>query len=213
MHFLSADLEAYAEQNSEKEPSLLAALARETHLKVLQPRMLSGHLQGRFLSLLSKLICPKYIVEIGTFTGYATLCLAEGLSQEGFIHTIEVNEELEEIQNKYFEQSSYRSQIIQHFAPALSVIPTLPDEIDLVFIDADKKNYPNYLEAILPKMRKGGIILSDNVLWSGKVVENVKDNDKHTQVLIAYNQQLANDSRLETILLPIRDGLSIARVR
>ena len=213
MHFLSADLEAYAEQNSEKEPSLLAALARETHLKVLQPRMLSGHLQGRFLSLLSKLICPKYIVEIGTFTGYATLCLAEGLSQEGFIHTIEVNEELEEIQNKYFEQSSYRSQIIQHFAPALSVIPTLPDEIDLVFIDADKKNYPNYLEAILPKMRKGGIILSDNVLWSGKVVENVKDNDKHTQVLIAYNDQLANDPRLETILLPIRDGLSIARVR
>lgn len=213
MHFLSADLEAYAEQNSEKEPSLLAALARETHLKVLQPRMLSGHLQGRFLSLLSKLICPKYIVEIGTFTGYATLCLAEGLSQEGFIHTIEVNEELEEIQNKYFEQSSYQSQIIQHFAPALSVIPTLPDGIDLVFIDADKKNYPNYLEAILPKMRKGGIILSDNVLWSGKVVENVKDNDKHTQVLIAYNQQLANDSRLETILLPIRDGLSIARVR
>lgn len=213
MHFLSADLEAYAEQNSEKEPSLLAALARETHLKVLQPRMLSGHLQGRFLSLLSKLICPKYIVEIGTFTGYATLCLAEGLSQEGFIHTIEVNEELEEIQNKYFEQSSYRSQIIQHFAPALSVIPTLPNGIDLVFIDADKKNYPNYLEAILPKMRKGGIILSDNVLWSGKVVENVKDNDKHTQVLISYNQQLANDSRLETILLPIRDGLSIARVR
>ena len=213
MHFLSADLEAYAEQNSEKEPSLLAALARETHLKVLQPRMLSGHLQGRFLSLLSKLICPKYIVEIGTFTGYATLCLAEGLSQEGFIHTIEVNEELEEIQNKYFEQSSYRSQIIQHFAPALSVIPTLPDGIDLVFIDADKKNYPNYLEAILPTMRKGGIILSDNVLWSGKVVENVKDNDKHTQVLIAYNQQLANDSRLETILLPIRDGLCIARVR
>lgn len=213
MHFLSADLEAYAEQNSEKEPSLLAALARETHLKVLQPRMLSGHLQGRFLSLLSKLICPKYIVEIGTFTGYATLCLAEGLSQEGFIHTIEVNEELEEIQNKYFEQSSYRSQIIQHFAPALFVIPTLPDGIDLVFIDADKKNYPNYLEAILPKMRKGGIILSDNVLWSGKVVENVKDNDKHTQVLISYNQQLANDSRLETILLPIRDGLSIARVR
>lgn len=213
MHFLSADLEAYAEQNSEKEPSLLAALARETHLKVLQPRMLSGHLQGRFLSLLSKLICPKYIVEIGTFTGYATLCLAEGLSQEGFIHTIEVNEELEEIQNKYFEQSSYQSQIIQHFAPALSVIPTLPDGIDLVFIDADKKNYPNYLEAILPKMRKGGIILSDNVLWSGKVVENVKDNDKHTQVLIAYNDQLANDPRLETILLPIRDGLSIARVK
>jgi len=213
MHFLSEDLERYAEQHSQQEPPLLAALVRETHLRVLQPRMLSGHLQGRLLSVLSKLLAPSYIVEIGTFTGYATLCLAEGLAPLGRLHTIEANEEYEDIQNKYFGQSSYREQIVQHFAPALEVLPTLPDTIDLVFIDADKKNYLNYLEAVLPKMRVGGVILSDNVLWSGKVVEPVKDNDKHTQVLMAYNERLATDPRLETVLLPIRDGLTLSRVK
>lgn len=213
MHFLSEDLERYAEQHSQQESPLLAALVRETHLRVLQPRMLSGHLQGRLLSVLSKLLAPSYIVEIGTFTGYATLCLAEGLAPLGRLHTIEANEEYEDIQNKYFGQSPYREQIVQHFAPALEVLPTLPDAIDLVFIDADKKNYLNYLEAVLPKMRVGGVILSDNVLWSGKVVEPVKDNDKHTQVLMAYNERLATDPRLETVLLPIRDGLTLSRVK
>ena len=213
MHFLSEDLERYAEQHSQQEPPLLAALVRETHLRVLQPRMLSGHLQGRLLSVLSKLLAPSYIVEIGTFTGYATLCLAEGLAPLGRLHTIEANEEYEDIQNKYFGQSPYREQIVQHFAPALEVLPTLPDAIDLVFIDADKKNYLNYLEAVLPKMRVGGVILSDNVLWSGKVVEPVKDNDKHTLVLMAYNERLATDPRLETVLLPIRDGLTLSRVK
>lgn len=213
MHFLSEDLERYAEQHSQQEPPLLAALVRETHLRVLQPRMLSGHLQGRLLSVLSKLLAPSYIVEIGTFTGYATLCLAEGLAPSGRLHTIEANEEYEDIQNKYFGQSPYREQIVQHFAPALEVLPTLPDTIDLVFIDADKNNYLNYLEAVLPKMRVGGVILSDNVLWSGKVVEPVKDNDKHTQVLMAYNERLATDPRLETVLLPIRDGLTLSRVK
>lgn len=213
MHFLSEDLERYAEQHSQQEPPLLAALVRETHLRVLQPRMLSGHLQGRLLSVLSKLLAPSYIVEIGTFTGYATLCLAEGLAPLGRLHTIEANEEYEDIQNKYFGQSPYREQIVQYFAPALEVLPTLPDAIDLVFIDADKKNYLNYLEAVLPKMRVGGVILSDNVLWSGKVVEPVKDNDKHTQVLMAYNERLATDPRLETVLLPIRDGLTLSRVK
>lgn len=213
MHFLSEDLERYAEQHSQQEPPLLAALVRETHLRVLQPRMLSGHLQGRLLSVLSKLLAPSYIVEIGTFTGYATLCLAEGLAPLGRLHTIEANEEYEDIQNKYFGQSPYREQIVQHFAPALEVLPTLPDAIDLVFIDADKKNYLNYLEVVLPKMRVGGVILSDNVLWSGKVVEPVKDNDKHTQVLMAYNERLATDPRLETVLLPIRDGLTLSRVK
>ena len=213
MHFLSEDLERYAEQHSQQEPPLLAALVRETHLRVLQPRMLSGHLQGRLLSVLSKLLAPSYIVEIGTFTGYATLCLAEGLAPLGRLHTIEANEEYEDIQNKYFGQSPYREQIVQHFAPALEVLPTLPDAIDLVFIDADKKNYLNYLEAVLPKIRVGGVILSDNVLWSGKVVEPVKDNDKHTQVLMAYNERLATDPRLETVLLPIRDGLTLSRVK
>lgn len=213
MHFLSADLQHYAEAHSQAEPPLLAALSRETHLRVLQPRMLSGHLQGRLLSLLSKLLSPSYIVEIGTFTGYATLCLAEGLPPEGVLHTIEANEEYQPIQDKYFQQSPYHSQIVQHFAPALEVLPSLPDGIEMVFIDADKKNYLNYLEAILPKMRPGGIILSDNVLWSGKVVEAVKDNDKHTQILMEYNQRLATDPRLETVLLPIRDGISLARVK
>ena len=213
MHFLSEDLERYAEQHSQQELPLLAALVRETHLRVLQPRMLSGHLQGRLLSVLSKLLAPSYIVEIGIFTGYATLCLAAGLAPLGRLHTIEANEEYEDIQNKYFGQSPYREQIVQHFAPALEVLPTLPDTIDLVFIDADKKNYLNYLEAVLPKMRVGGVILSDNVLWSGKVVEPVKDNDKHTQVLMAYNERLATDPRLETVLLPIRDGLTLSRVK
>lgn len=213
MHFLSEDLENYANTHSQEEPALLRDLNRETHLRVLQPRMLSGHLQGRFLSLLSKLIRPKYILEIGTFTGYATLCLAEGLAPEGVLHTIEVNEELEEIQNKYFAQSPYREQIVQHFAPALEVIPTLETGIDIAFIDADKKNYLNYLDAVLPKMSRGGVILSDNVLWSGKVVEPLKGNDKHTQILMEYNRRLATDPRLETVLLPIRDGISIARVK
>ena len=213
MHFLSEDLERYAEQHSQQEPPLLAALTRETHLRILQPRMLSGHLQGRFLSLLSRLLAPTYIVEIGTFTGYATLCLAEGLMPSGHLHTIEANEEYEEIQNKYFGQSPYREQIIQHFAPALEVLPTLPDGIDMVFIDADKKNYLNYFEVVLPKMRPGGVILSDNVLWSGKVVEPVKDSDKHTQILMEYNKRLAPDPRLETVLLPIRDGLTLSIVK
>ena len=213
MHFLSEDLERYAEQHSQQEPPLLTALTRETHLRILQPRMLSGHLQGRFLSLLSRLLAPTYIVEIGTFTGYATLCLAEGLMPSGHLHTIEANEEYEEIQDKYFGQSPYREQIIQHFAPALEVLPTLPDGIDMVFIDADKKNYLNYFEVVLPKMRPGGVILSDNVLWSGKVVEPVKDNDKHTQILMEYNKRLATDPRLETVLLPIRDGLTLSIVK
>jgi O-methyltransferase family protein len=213
MHFLSEDLENYANIHSQEEPALLRALSRETHLRVLQPRMLSGHLQGRFLSLLSKLIRPKYILEIGTFTGYATLCLAEGLAPEGLLHTIEVNEELEEIQNKYFAKSPYREQIVQHFAPALEVIPTLETGIDIAFIDADKKNYLNYLDAVLSKMSRGGVILSDNVLWSGKVVEPLKGSDKHTQILMEYNRRLATDPRLETVLLPIRDGISIARVK
>ena len=213
MHFLSEDLERYAEQHSQQEPPLLAALTRETHLRILQPRMLSGHLQGRFLSLLSRLLAPTYIVEIGTFTGYATLCLAEGLMPSGHLHTIEANEEYEEIQDKYFGQSPYREQIIKHFAPALEVLPTLPDGIDMVFIDADKKNYLNYFEVVLPKMRPGGVILSDNVLWSGKVVEPVKDNDKHTQILMEYNKRLATDPRLETVLLPIRDGLTLSIVK
>lgn len=205
--------EHYCETHSQPEPALLQELARETHLKTLQPRMLSGHLQGRFLSVLSKIIQPRYILEIGTFTGYATLCLAEGLHAQGVIHTIEVNPELQYLQNKYFQRSPYRQQIVPHLGEALQIIPQLPTDIDLAFIDADKKNYPAYFQALVPRMRSGGVILSDNVLWSGKVLQEIKANDKQTQAIQRYNELLATDPRVETVILPLRDGITLTRVR
>jgi len=212
MHFISEELENYVAQHSEDEPQLLAELNRETHLKVLQPRMLSGHFQGRVLSMLSKIINPKHILEIGTYTGYATLCLAEGLSSDGTIDTVDNNEELVDFQRKYFDKSSFGSQIVQHLGNALEIIPTLNKKYDLVFIDADKENYINYFNMVVPMISKGGIILSDNVLWSGKVLQEVKANDKSTKTLLEYNQLLKNDPRVETVLLPIRDGLTVSRV-
>jgi predicted O-methyltransferase YrrM len=213
MHFLSDELDDYVTQHSQDEPELLAQLNRETHLKILQPRMLSGHFQGRVLSMLSKIIHPSNILEIGTYTGYATLCLAEGLAENGTIDTIDVNEELVDFQRKYFDRSQWSHQIFQHLGPALDIMPALGKKYDLVFIDADKDNYINYFHAIVPMMNKGGIILSDNVLWSGKVVEEVKANDRTTKLLMEYNQLLKNDPRVETVLLPIRDGLTVSRVK
>lgn len=212
MHFISPELEEYAALHSEDEPVLLQELNRETHQKILQPRMLSGHFQGRVLSLLSKLIRPKNILEIGTYTGYATLCLCEGLAQNGEIDTIDNNEELFDFQRKYFDRSPWKDQIHQHLGNALEIIPELHKTFDLVFIDADKENYINYFEMIVPLMNRGGIILSDNVLWSGKVLEPVKPNDKSTKILLEYNEILKNDPRVETVLLPIRDGLSVSRM-
>lgn len=213
MHFISQELEHYVTIHSQNEPEILQALNKETHQKILKPRMLSGHFQGRFLSLLSKLIMPKNILEIGTYTGYATLCLSEGLSENGTIDTIDINEELEDIQNKYFDLSPYRNAIHQHIGNALEIIPELGKKFDLVFIDADKENYINYWNLIVPMMNKGGVILSDNVLWSGKVLEEVKGNDKSTQTLKEYNQRVNEDTRTETVLLPIRDGLTVSRVK
>lgn len=212
MHFISEELEDYAALHSENEPELLAALNRETHQKILQPRMLSGHFQGRVLSMISKLVNPKHILEIGTYTGYAALCLAEGLADNGTLDTIDNNEELYDFQKKYFELSQSKNQIIQHLGNALDIIPSLNKKFDLVFIDADKENYINYFEMVVPMMNKGGIILSDNVLWSGKVLEPVKANDKSTQILLEYNKLLKEDKRVETVLLPIRDGLTVSRV-
>lgn len=212
MHFLSPELEKYAADHSQGEPALLAALNRETHVKILQPRMLSGHFQGRVLSMISKLVRPKTVLEIGTYTGYATLCLAEGLAENGIIHTIDIKEELQDFQRKYFDQSPWAWQIKQHLGSALDVIPQLDTTFDLVFIDADKENYINYFHMVVPLMNKGGVILSDNVLWSGKVLEPVKPNDKSTKVLLEYNELLKNDPRVETVLLPIRDGLTVSRV-
>lgn len=212
MHFISEDLENYVAHHSQDEPELLAKLNRETHQKILQPRMLSGHFQGRVLSMLSKIINPKHILEIGTYTGYATLCLAEGLTKEGTIDTIDINEELADFQKIYFDASEWNEQIFQHIGDAMNIIPTLNKKFDLVFIDADKENYINYFHLIVPMMNKGGIILSDNVLWSGKVIEELDPKDTSTKILVEYNALLKNDLRVETVLLPIRDGLTVSRV-
>lgn len=212
MHFISQELENYIEQHSEKEPELLAALNKETYQKVLLPRMLSGHFQGRVLSMLSKLIRPVNILEIGTYTGYSALCLCEGMQENGMLHTIDIKEELVDFQRKHFDKSPWGNQIVQHLGEALDIIPTLELKFDLVFIDADKENYINYFELIVPKMNKGGIVLSDNVLWSGKVLEPLNPKDISTKILLEYNLMLKNDPRVETVLLPIRDGLTVSRV-
>ena len=213
MEFLSESIIEYCENHSEKEPEYLAKLNRETHQKVLQPRMLSGHYQGRLLSLISKLVNPKNILEIGTYTGYSALCLAEGLQSNGKLHTIDINEELFDFQKKYFQKSEFKNNIIQHLGDATQIIPQLDIKFDLVFIDADKPNYPKYFEIIINKMNPGGLILSDNVLWSGKVLEEVKRNDLSTEALLKYNKMLAEDIRIETVILPLRDGLTISRVK
>jgi predicted O-methyltransferase YrrM len=212
MHFISQELEDYIAQHSEKEPLLLADLNKETYQKILLPRMLSGHFQGRVLSMLAKLIRPVNILEIGTYTGYSALCLCEGMQEGGQLHTIDIKEELVDFQRKHFDKSPWGTQIIQHLGEAIHIIHKLDVKFDLVFIDADKENYINYFNIILPKMNKGGIILSDNVLWSGKVLETVNLNDLTTKILLEYNALLKNDPRVETVLLPIRDGLTVSRV-
>ena len=211
MNFLSQELDDYIVSHSEDEPELLQQLNRETYQKILQPRMLSGHFQGRVLSMISKLINPKNILEIGTYTGYSALCLAEGMQDSGELHTIDINEELVDFQRKYFDKSDYGHQIIQHTGSVLDIIPNLSLNFDLVFIDADKPNYSNYFHLIIDKLNTGGIILSDNVLWHGKVVKPIETNEKSTKAVIDYNALLKNDKRIETVLLPIRDGLTISR--
>lgn len=212
MHFISETLDQYVVDHSEKEPELLQQLTRETYQKVLQPRMLSGAYQGRILSLLSKLINPKSVLEIGTYTGYSTLCIAEGLQSSGKIHTIDKNEELRDFQKRFFDRSPYSNHIQQYTGNAVEVIPQIDDLFDLVFIDADKPNYPAYFELVMEKMNKKGVILSDNVLWSGKVIQPVTKDDLSTKALLQYNKMLVEDPRVETVLLPIRDGLTISRV-
>jgi len=212
MNFLPGKIDEYVVDNSQKEPQILQELTKETWQRVLNPRMLSGAFQGRILSMISKIINPKDILEIGTYTGYSAICIAEGISDEATIDTIDKNEELEDIQNKYFKKSGFRDQIKQHIGNAVEIIPTLDKKFDLVFIDADKSNYCNYFNLVIGKMKKGGIILSDNVLWSGKVVEKLDKKDIDTKALLEYNRLLNSDPRVETVLLPIRDGLSISRV-
>ncbi len=212
MHFIPKEIDDYVTAHSQSEPELLQKLNRETYQKILQPRMLSGHYQGRLLSMLSKLINPKNILEIGTYTGYSAICLAEGMQQNGELHTIDINEELLDFQRKYFDKSGFGNQIHQHLGNALEIIPKLEITFDLVFIDADKENYTNYFNCIIDKLNSGGVILSDNVLWSGKVLDTVfQKDDTSTPALIEYNKLLKEDNRIETVLLPIRDGLTISR--
>ena len=211
MHFIPEALDNYVVSHTQQEPELLQQLTRETYQKILQPRMLSGPYQGRVLSMISKLIHPKTILEIGTYTGYSALCLAEGMQKEGQIHTIDINEELEPFTQKYFDQSEFKDQIDFRIGNAINIVPEIQEEIDLVFIDADKENYPNYYNLVFDKVRKGGFIVADNVLWSGKVLEDIKPNDKDTPALIEFNKMVQNDERVENVLAPIRDGLMIVR--
>ncbi|QCX40722.1 methyltransferase domain-containing protein [Aureibaculum algae] len=213
MDIIPQKIDDYVVEHSENEPQLLKQLNRETWQTVLNPRMLSGAFQGRVLSMLSKLTQPNSILEIGTYTGYSALCLAEGLSQDGILHTIDHNEELASLQEKYFNKSPYKHQIKQYIGNAIDIIPTIDEKFDLVFIDADKSNYINYYNLVIDKMNKGGIILSDNVLWSGKVVEKLNPKDQDTKALLTYNKLLKEDPRVETVLLPFRDGLTISRIK
>lgn len=210
MEFISQELDQYCCSHTAEENELLKRINRETHVEVLQPRMLSGHFQGRVLSMLSKMMQPKRILEIGTYTGYSALCLAEGLASDGKLVTIDVNEELANRVQAYFNASTFAEQIQYIISPALNVIPTLNETWDLVFIDADKQNYIEYYELILPLVRPGGYVILDNVLWSGKVAEPDK-NDKDTVLLRKLNALIHTDERVEEVLLPIRDGLMIAR--
>ena len=211
MNFIPDDIDDYVVRHSQDEPKLLQDLNRETNQKILQPRMLSGHYQGRVLSMLSKLIRPKNILEIGTYTGYSALCLAEGMRTDGILHTIDVNEELFDMQRRYFDRSKYGKSIVQHLGNALEIIPAIDATFDLVFMDADKENYCNYFDLVVEKMNSGGVLLSDNVLWSGKVIEKIEEDDEATAALVKYNELLYRDSRFETVILTIRDGLSISR--
>ena len=211
MDFLPAGISAYSEAHTEKEPVFLAELRRETWQKVLVPRMLSGHFQGRVLSFLSHLLRPSRILEIGTYTGYSAICLAEGMIDDGQLHTIDINELLVTIQAKYFDKAGIADKVICHLGDANEIIPELNQTWDLVFIDADKENYINYYEKVVDHVRPGGLIIFDNVLWSGKVIEPVEENDRETKTLAELNQAVNQDRRVVNLLLPVRDGLMILR--
>ncbi|MEQ9262350.1 MAG: O-methyltransferase [Owenweeksia sp.] len=213
MEFLPEKLEQYVEDHTTPESEVLQELNRETWSKVLQPRMLSGHLQGRVLSMLSKMIQPKRILEIGTYTGYSALCLAEGLQEEGKLHTIDINEELEDMVNSYIEKAGYSDRIQMHVGDATQIIPALNESWDIVFIDADKENYSNYFDLTIDHLRPGGYIIADNVLWSGKVIQKVDPKDEETQALMAFNEKVLKDDRVENALFPVRDGLMVCRKR
>jgi caffeoyl-CoA O-methyltransferase len=209
MEIINEDLQRYAEQHTTAESDLLKRINRDTHANVLMPRMLSGHLQGRVLAMISHLIHPKRILEIGTFTGYSAICLAEGLHDDGQLVTIDNNEELEQKVRKYFDEAGLSSKIDYRIGDAAKIIPSLKETFDLVFIDADKENYSRYFDLVIDNVRPGGIILADNVLWSGKVLNEKPDKD--TRAIVEFNRKVQHDVRVENVLLPIRDGILMIR--
>ncbi len=209
MHLVSCEIEKYIDQFSSEEDEVLRELSRETYLKVQMPQMVSGKIQGQFLEMISRLIQPSRILEIGTFTGYSAICLAKGLSDGGLLYTIDVNEELQPMCARYFEKASLSSKIKHLLGDARKIIPELNETFDLVFIDADKINYATYYDLVFGKVRKGGLIIADNVLWSGKVIEDKKDKD--TLAIHQYNEKIAADTRVKNFILTIRDGLNIVQ--
>lgn len=211
MDFLPEKIDQYSECHTSPESEVLANLNRDTQAKILRARMLSGHLQGRTLSMMSHMMRPKRILEIGTYTGYSALCLAEGLTEDGLLHTIDINEELEDFTQSYFDKSEHGKKIKMHIGNAMKIIPELNETWDMVFIDADKSNYANYYNLVFDHVRPGGFIIADNVLWSGKVVEPLKPQDIDTKALLEFNKMVTKDERVENVLLPIRDGLMVAR--
>jgi predicted O-methyltransferase YrrM len=211
MDFLPEELDQFITSNTQKEPAILAELNHETWEKVLIPRMLSGHFQGRVLSMLSHMIHPLTVLEIGTYTGYSAICLAEGLQKGGEIYTIDINEELESMVNKYIEKSKLKNTIINQIGNAIDIIPSLTKKFDLVFIDADKLNYSNYYDLVFDKVNTGGYIIADNVLWSGKVTEARENLDADTIALIDFSEKVTKDDRVQNVLFPIRDGLMVVR--
>ena len=209
MDFSNKEIYNYIDNHSSDESDILYELRRETELKCLNPIMLSGKIQGNFLAIISKLIKPLNVLEIGTYTGYSTLCIAKGLNPSGMIHTIDKNEELLQIQNKYFEKSGIRNQIKQYTGDALAIIPKLKFDFDMVFLDADKENYVKYLELISPILKPGGVLLTDNVLWHGKILESSENQDRVTRLIDNFNKKILEDKSLKTVMLPIRDGISL----
>ena len=211
MDFLPEKIDEYSENHTSPENELLEKLNRDTQAKILRPRMLSGHLQGRTLSMMSHMMRPKRILEIGTYTGYSALCLAEGLKDDGVLHTIDINEELEDFTQSFFDKSDFGKKIKMHIGNAMEIIPELNETWDMVFIDADKSNYANYYQLVFNQVRPGGFIIADNVLWSGKVTEEPSPQDIDTKALVEFNEMIQNDERVENVLLPIRDGLMVCR--
>jgi predicted O-methyltransferase YrrM len=202
-------IEDYINEHIDEEGELLASLKRDAHVKLLQPRMIAGHLQGRLLKMICRMVRPKRILEIGTYTGYATLCMAEGIDDEGLIYSVEINDELQPFTIPYIEKSPYKDRILLFWGDIMELYPTFNEVFDIVYIDADKRDYCAYYDLVFPRLKSGGLILADNTLWSGKVIENVVHSDKQTQGIVEFNKKIKEDKRIEKVIIPLRDGLTM----